>query len=548
MSQIINTNIASLNAQRNLTTSQSSLATSLQRLSSGLRINSAKDDAAGLAISERMTSQIRGFDQARRNANDAVSLAQTAEGALGAVGTILQRVRELAVQSANATNSGSDRAALQSEVSQLTSELDRIATSTQFNGLNLLDGSFSAQNFQVGANANQTIAVSVGGVRGSQIGKYVSSAGNTATAITVTATGTPVAGGTNAFTNNATAYTGVSGVASNGTNIALSVGAAAATYIADSTSYAGNQTISQDKSSAYALAAAINASSVAGLTATASSTKTFAAVAGSTAGSNDFLDLAVVSGGALSGTGSTAGSYVLKINGQAVISQTLNSATGSDISMSAAISNINAYQNTTGVVASQTTAGALQLTAADGRDINVEENTTSANATGAAAYVSVASVFSSLTQTTTGTAATVDLTSRFRGQVTLAATGDVAISVGNTILGFSGTTVAASGSVASVDISSVSGANAAILAMDAALGSVNSSRAQLGAIQNRFDSTTASLQAFSENLSAARSRIRDADFASETANLSRSQILQQAGTAMLAQANSLPNQVLTLLR
>src|SRR4051812_46532011 len=158
MAQVINTNVMSLNAQRNLSTSGSSLATSLQRLSSGLRINSAKDDAAGMAIADRMTSQIRGLNQATRNANDGISLAQTAEGALSTSGDMLQRIRELAVQSSNATNSSSDRQAIQSEVGQLTSELNRIAQTTSFNGQNLLDGSMGTANFQVGANANQTIS------------------------------------------------------------------------------------------------------------------------------------------------------------------------------------------------------------------------------------------------------------------------------------------------------------------------------------------------------------------------------------------------------
>src|SRR5262245_48756533 len=172
MPQIINTNVASLNAQRNLNTSQTSLATSLQRLSSGLRINSAKDDAAGLAISERFTAQIRGLDQARRNANDGISLAQTAAGALQSAGDILQRIPELAVQSANASNSTSDRAALNSEVQNLTQELQRIATTTEFNGQKLLDGSFTTAAFQVGANANQMIIANSGNFQTSAYGNY----------------------------------------------------------------------------------------------------------------------------------------------------------------------------------------------------------------------------------------------------------------------------------------------------------------------------------------------------------------------------------------
>ncbi|MCK9285611.1 MAG: flagellin domain-containing protein, partial [Rhodocyclaceae bacterium] len=184
MAQVINTNVSSLNAQRNLNMSQSALATSLQRLSSGLRINSAKDDAAGLAIADRMSSQIRGLNQATRNANDGISLAQTAEGALGETNNILQRIRELAIQSANATNSASDRVALQSEVNQLIAEMDRISNTTSFNGLKLLDGNFSAQTFQVGSEANQTISVSVSGADSTSLGVNKTNTNNTTLGIT----------------------------------------------------------------------------------------------------------------------------------------------------------------------------------------------------------------------------------------------------------------------------------------------------------------------------------------------------------------------------
>ena len=197
MPSIINSNINSLNAQRNLASSQASLATSMQRLSSGLRINSAKDDAAGLGIAERFTSQIRGVNQAARNANDGISLAQTGEGALSAASTILQRVRELAVQSANATNSASDRAALNAEVGQLTSELDRIAKTTQFNGQNLLDGSFGSSTFQVGANANQTITATTANFSTS---KYGNNRMGSVVAATAGAAGDLVAGTTRGTT------------------------------------------------------------------------------------------------------------------------------------------------------------------------------------------------------------------------------------------------------------------------------------------------------------------------------------------------------------
>ena len=233
MASVINTNTASLNAQRNLSTSQSALSTSLQRLSSGLRINSAKDDAAGLAISERFTSQIRGLDQAKRNANDGVSLLQTAEGSLQSTGDILQRVRELSVQSANATNSAGDRKAIQAEVGQLLSEADRISQTSEFNGLKLLDGSFGSASFQVGANAGQTIQATTANFRTNNYGNNQSTAappatlaGSTATAYaggtfdiqglktaTVTATTTDTAQTLAATINGKTADTGVTATA-----------------------------------------------------------------------------------------------------------------------------------------------------------------------------------------------------------------------------------------------------------------------------------------------------------------------------------------------
>ncbi len=194
MSAVINTNVASLNAQRNLAGTGNALATSLQRLSSGLRINSAKDDAAGLAISERFTAQIRGLDQARRNANDGVSLAQTGEGALNQMGNILQRVRELAVQSANATNSASDRAALNAEVTQLVAELERFANTTEFNGTRLFDGSNSSLVYQVGANANQTITATTTDFRTSQYGTYQIGNATESTAVSGTSTGSAISG------------------------------------------------------------------------------------------------------------------------------------------------------------------------------------------------------------------------------------------------------------------------------------------------------------------------------------------------------------------
>ncbi len=392
MAQVINTNTMSLNAQRNLSTSGSSLATTIQRLSSGLRINSAKDDAAGLAISERFGTQIRGTDVAIRNANDGISLAQVAEGSLSEVGNNLQRIRELAVQASNATNSSSDRKALQAEVDQLVSEIDRVAKQSDFNGTKLLDGSFTSQLFQVGANAGQSIAIN------SVVNAKADALGNAKFADPV----------------------------SSDAAIAVPTGA-------------------------------ITAMTVNGVK-----------------------------------IGSFEGDTPEKF---------ANAAAGA----------INAKIGETGVYASvEATAGA---TPADPTTYKV---------------------------TLTSVKADRDL-----------------ILTGATSLSFDDSDAAAPSSVAAtatssmvkdLNVSTFEGAQQALEIVDKALESVNSVRADLGAIQNRFTSVVANLQTSSENLSASRSRIRDTDFAKETAELTRTQILQQAGTAMLAQANQVPQNVLSLLQ
>lgn len=486
MPQVINTNIASLNSQRNLNTSQTSLATSLQRLSSGLRINSAKDDAAGLAISERMTSQINGLNQAARNANDGISLAQTAEGALGQLGDSLQRMRELAVQSANSTNSSTDRAALQSEVNQLQSEIDRIATQTQFNGLNLLDGSFTSQQFQVGANAGQTINISsINSMRGSALGQSY---------------------GATIATSTLTASTGITGAGQ--FSIAVNGGTAVDIYSASGGASIGG--------SAKALAAAINSSNITGITATANAT--------------------TVTGTYASSPISADGTAVLTINGTA-INLALTTAGIGATNVATTVSAIQANSAATGVTATLQAGNTIKLSAADGR--NIDASFAAGSATGATlADIGLGGVAA----TTWGSYA---LNYVGTGSVVVAgsaAAGVKGVANGTTASSATGTAISA------VDISTLAGANAALASVDAALTSVNSQRASLGAYQNRFGAVVANLQATSENLSSARSRIRDADFAAETANLTRGQILQQAGVAMLAQANALPQQVLTLLR
>ena len=382
MSLSINTNVISLTAQRNLGSTQSSLATSMQRLSSGLRVNSAKDDAAGLAISERMNAQVRGFAVAARNANDGISLAQTAEGALGKVGDMLQRIRELAVQSSNATNSQTDRDALNAEVTSLKDEIARVATQTSFNGTKLLDGTFSSQQFQVGTNAGETITVA-----------------SIANATLATLGGT---------TNIATASVAASGLSGFATAIA-----------------AGGVTI--------------NGTDIGAI-----------AAAGS--------------------AGERANQLVAAINN--VSAQTNTSA-----SYDAATGQISLRNNNASIVIAGTTNNA----------------TVAGFANGSTAAVA-----------TTG--------------------------------------------ISGLDVSGFGGAQTALVQVDKALAQINTSRANLGALQSRFENVVSNIQIASENVAAARGRIVDADFAQETANFSRAQILQQAGTAMVAQANQLPQQVLQLLR
>jgi flagellin len=500
MAAFINTNTASLNSQRNLSSSQTSLTTSLQRLSSGLRINSAKDDAAGLAISERMTSQIRGNDQAARNANDGISLAQTAEGDLSQIGTNLQRIRELAVQAANGSNSASDRASLNNEATSLIAEIDRVASSSSFNGNKLLDGSFSGQSFQVGANntSNDRIAIdSISSAKASSLG--VGSGSSYAT----------TKAGTGAVTSAALA---AGDLVLNGYNVGAST--------ADGVSFANSA------ASGIAKAAAINAAtSQTGVTASVAATKvTGTAVTAGTASTAIAAGDITINGvdiGALAGAASVA-------------------ERGAQVSAA-----INAKSAQTGVTATfSTTTGAVALNAADGRNVTV----TKAATAGSVDTVTGLTVGTTTAAATTTSASTISLSSSGSAGITIAKGANDGAAAANLAAGYTAATATAGAGVSTLDLSTAAGAQAALTTLDSALATVNSSRASLGAYQNRFASVVTSLQTTSENLSASRSRIQDTDFAKETASLTRGQILQQAGTAMLAQANSLPNGVLALLR
>lgn len=387
MPQVINTNVMSLNAQRNLSTSGGALATALQRLSSGLRINSAKDDAAGLAIAERFTTQIRGLNQAARNANDGISLAQTGEGALAEITNNLQRIRELAVQSANSTNSASDREALNQEVEQRLAEIERVASQTSFNGQKILDGSFGTAAFQVGANAGETISIGLNtSMKKDAIGQVAVATG------TVDVTDPDADPDTDDF-----------------------VSADAPLAIVD-----------------------------------------------------DDFTIAVGDGDAV------------QLTGDYESVQELVDAINSKV------------------------AGASAWIDGDN-------------------HVVIASS-EDLTIVTDNDAATL-----------LAGVADAAVADDTDFL-------------TAISVETAGDANNTIVRVDAALTSVSSLRSTLGAIQNRFESTITNLTTAAENLTASRSRIQDADFAQETAALTRAQILQQAGTAILAQANAVPQNVLSLLR
>lgn len=477
MAQIINTNVASLIAQSNLNSSSSAMKTSIQRLSSGFKINSAKDDAAGLAISQRMTAQIRGMNKAVENANNGISLTQVAEGAMQETTNILQRMRELSVQAANSTNNPSDRQSIQDEVSQLQSELDRVAFDTQFNGQRVLDGSFTNASFQVGANSYQTISFSIGNVQASAIGSIA------------TETGTAVS-------------------ANASTDITIAVGSNTTKSIDASSGYTGSAD-GQDETSAYAKAAAINEAGVSGLTVTANTTGTQAV-------------------GTI-GHGGATDTYTLSINGVSIFN---GQSVTDGLSNKALRDAINESSNETGVIASLN-GGNLTLSAADGRNISVVEGGTN---------------FAAGTDGISVTGGAFDsTTSPLRGTITLSA--DDAITLGGTVadLGLSAFIAKDSLGIDSIDVSTAEGAQTAIQRIDAAINTVDSNRAAIGAIENRLDFTISNLQNVSDNLSAARSQIQDADYAAETANLTKNQILQQAGTAMLAQANSLPQSVLSLL-
>lgn len=717
MPSIVNTNVLALTTQRQMNKSQSVQQNAMTRLSSGLRINGAKDDAAGLSIANRMSAQIIGLGQAARNANDGISLAQTAEGGLSEINTNLQRLRELAVQSANSTNTASDRAALQNETRQLLSEVQRVASQTDFNGIKLLDGSFQNKSFQIGANAGQTTDISVASattkslgssansalstrasasvtadttsppamalgdviLNGVSVGASVASSDKTSfslasasaiskaaafnavsaqTGVTATVNATEVQGvgmsggadaGTGAIVINGVSTdsislasvssealgisnrtsvvqainaisgrtgvtavdtgsnnTGIKLVAADGRNISLGVtddslkaantglnldATGAVEDIADAaddgyTVHMGTVTLSSSKE--MRIEQGTGSVSNAGLTAATYapqqavvSTGQLATTSAFTAG--DFSINGILIGASLAssdkatlpGTASPESSAIAKaaavnaisnltgvtaktnttmvtgtsmdapenlsgaitINGMATASfNTTESDTKAQVRIKVADA-INAMSGRTGVVAVNTNddAKGIRLEAADGRNITIDF--TGSDHTAKSTGLSATGTYSGSISLSSTKAFTIE-----RGTSTNETTTTLGIAVGTYGAGRTGQ------SLDSIDLSTQEGAVAAIEAIDNAIASVDESRTNLGAIQNRFTSTVSALQMTSTNLTAARSRIQDADFAAESAEMSKAGILQQAGTAMLAQANASSQGVLSLLR
>lgn len=491
MALTVSTNAASLNSQRNLSKSSSALQTSMQRLSSGMRINSAKDDAAGMQISNRLTSQVNGLGVAQRNANDGISMAQTAEGAMQESSNILQRMRDLALQSSNGSNSDADRKAIQKEVSALQTELTRIAETTSFGDTQLLDGTFGTKSFQVGANANETISVSLSSVKASEIGVQSTDLVGDASGLgeaSQASTSLPASNGVGAGNINI--------VGADGKNTAVVVNA---------------------NESAETIASSINAhTSDTGVTADARTSLKM----------DNF---------------SQSGATTFKLNGS-VVSATMSSTTDYE-SIAAAVNEVSGQ---TGITATVDDNGVI-LTDESGADIAIEDfsNVTSSATVDVVSMDYDAANESTTTSTLTeGAADSVKVVGSLRLTSTDAFSAQASV---NTLNADTNAHVSTLDEVGSIDMSTQTGAQNALAVIDGALAQIDEQRADLGAIQNRFGHTISNLANIQENLSASRSRIRDTDFAQETATMTQNQILQQAGTTILAQANQLPQAALSLL-
>jgi flagellin len=543
----IATNVASINAQRKLNDSTGSVQTSLQRLSSGLRINSARDDAAGLQISNRLTSQINGLNVAVRNANDGISLAQTAEGALQESTNILQRMRDLSIQAANGTFSDADRSAIQEEVSQLKSELDRIASTTSFGDRKILDGSFGAENFQVGASAFETVSVAVNSFFAEDMGAQT-------LALQKSAEGAGTGGAAVANSGNAgiglggiglcqaagsiNAYLGPAGTANAAVEIGIIGGLGSATASVTGTS------------SAYDLQRAIQ--QVAPSTGVDADARTVV-------GLN--FDLATFTGGGLS-NGTTVTFELRGQNADTTVDAPTIKATITNTEDLSSIANaINAVSNETGISASVNESGDLIMVSERGdtielNNISLAGGDTTALAISARTYeyegdtTDTGQVLSSITMVPASltTLSTTTTEIAFVGVIRTTSNDDYTLSAAAIInQNNAGRNLSTLSSIDDVDVGTAIGAQQAIDVIDGAISYIDGQRASLGAAQNRLTSTVSNLANVAENASGSRARIRDTDFATETAELTKNQILQQASTSILAQANQLPQAALSLL-
>ena len=534
MAQTINTNIASLNAQRNLAANQKDAATAMQRLSSGLRINSAKDDAAGLAISNRLTSQINGLNQAVRNANDGISVVRVAEGALAETTSILQRMRELSVQAANASYSDNDRSKIQTEIAQLTSEVERIASSTGFGDTKLLSGTFQNKSFQVGANAGEVIDITIGAAGKGDLGqlnlvKFGSNGASFESAQAIKATTSNIKAQTLTFTVDGT-----------DTDVKVEAKDSARTIAANVSSQVGN----------------LQASAV-----TKVVIDNYDSISASTAANRGEIVQIEVNGVALqygsSGTDLTAATFATGLRD--AINQSADLA-----GLSAVAINTASSDTTTGVIITDADGdnisvkltgifkgGTVNAADDDTIDINSAFSTGDDNDTPVysdATLSKEANITAGDTVVVTGAVnftTSLDVDKKVKVVGTEASAGAGAIA---TTTGFEDSVEAGTDFLKDVDVSTAAGANNALGIIDAAIAQVDKSRASLGAINSRLDSVVSNLMNVSENSSAARSRIMDADFAAETAQLAKTQILQQAGISVLAQANAQPQNILALLQ
>ncbi len=502
MGNVLSTNVSSINAQRNLTNVNSKLATTFQRLSSGLRINSAKDDAAGLQISNGLTSQINGLGVASRNANDGISLAQVAEGALQETTNILQRIRDLSIQSANGSNGPSERAALNAEVQQLVLEVDRIANTTRFGSRNILTGTLSGAQFQVGAQAFETINISINSARADDLGvNNLGFTGFASSRVTATATST------------------------------------LSSVVADTLTFSVNST-----TAAVAIAAGDSALQIAD--------KINSEVPNVTADAKTTAQIA------FAGTLDGDESFSISINGNTSIVVTgadedaLLTSLGSGIQQLGALSNLEVEIDTTNNyvrIIDQTGADiSIQVTAYTGGDTNEDLTVDFVSSSGTAGGTPV--VLDAISE---GTRVTGDVTfTTSDTNTTFALIGSTATGGSGGIIGTTSVAgnVTAGIRVSALDISTNTGAQEAISVVDASIKQIDKNRADLGAVQNRLSSTISNLQSIIENVAAARSRIRDTDYAIETSQLAKNQVLQQAGLSVLSQANASSQSVLTLLQ